>query len=142
MADVIFDRGRAVFPGALDWPNSTIKVLLAQTAYAINIAHNTVSQVTNELVGGGYARQTIANRTISQGSGLATLLADMTPFTGISLAGAGAVFRWAIVFRFVTNDADSDLLVAKDLTAADLTGFSGVNIKWNSGATNGAIFTV
>jgi hypothetical protein len=50
-----------------------------------------------------------------------------------------STFRYAVVYRFVTNDADSILVAYFDLGAQSITA-SDFTIKWNGGASSGTVY--
>ena len=67
--------------------------------------------------------------------------ADNVAWTGLT---STQTYRWAIVYRFGTNDADSDLIAAIDMNAAgiNLTGITDYTIKWDGAASNGRLFSL
>lgn len=127
--------------GAFDWdaPGQTYRVLLATTAYTPDQdAHQFVSSVTNELSGGGYVRKDITNRTISldAANNRSNWMADCPTWTTLT-----GTWRWAIVYKFVTNDADSILMRAIDLTAVTSSGGDFL-LRWDGQTSNGAVFRI
>jgi hypothetical protein len=145
MASVVYNNFKSAI-NANDWTAGTFKVLLAASSYVPNIdTHVFVADVTGELSGGTYARQTIANRTrsVDNANDRCDYLADNNAFAGLNTTGA-TTLRWAVVFKQVTNDADSILVAAVQLTVDVNVPASPATIdftcKWNNGATNGAVF--
>lgn len=139
MASVVYNNGKKVV-NQNDWTAGTWRVLLATAAYVPDIdAHKFVSDITNELVGASYGRQLVANRTISvvNASDRADYLADVTTFTALNAGTPG----WAIVYKFVTNDADSLLVCADQLPGTASNGGNYV-IQWDSQASNGRVFSI
>lgn len=138
MANLTYAKQKIRFTdGTDDWDAGTWRVLLTTSTYVPSAAHEFVSSVTNELAGGGYARQDLTTRTVAANGNNADLKADQTAYTGLT---NGQTAAWAIVYKFVTNDADSTLACAIDLTPGIImTG--DVTIKWDN-AANGAIMRV
>jgi hypothetical protein len=97
-----------------------------------------MSDMTNECTGTGYARKTLANRsaTFSPGNaGYVDLIADDCTWTG---ADFGTPDK-AVVY--VYNVSDSAALICGVLDMNNIVTNTGdYTIKWNSGATAGALF--
>jgi acyl-CoA synthetase (AMP-forming)/AMP-acid ligase II len=84
----------------LDWVNDDIRVLLVTSSYTFNADHDSLSDVTNELSGGGYARQSLTNKSVEpvDGSDLVNLKADDVTFSSL-ITGTSGVPAGAIVFK-------------------------------------------
>lgn len=127
MADVAYNRGLDEFAA---WTTSTYKFLLLKgSGYTVNKDHDFVSDVTpgsNETALSGYGRQTAGSktRTIDDSNDRITYDCADPAFGSIA---AGDTISGMVLFRFVTNDADSILVGYYDI--ADT-------------ATNGTAFTV
>lgn len=136
MANTTYNSFKAdIQDGTQDLDAGTHQVLLASTSYTPNPDHAFVSDITNELSGGNYSRKTLANKSVAKDNtnDRADWKADNVTWT--ALTGAP---RYAIVFKFVTNDADSRLCVCIDLTAQSLSA-TDFTIKWDGQSANGAI---
>jgi len=145
MASGVYNRGKVAANGANGWYNgsATYRVLLVTSAYTPNPDHNFVSDVSaNELSGGGYARKDITTRTVVQDNtnDRADYKGDNPAWTGLA---STQTFRYAIVYRFGTTDADSELITWIDIGASgrDLTGVSNYSILWDNQPANGRIFS-
>lgn len=137
MANVMYNAAK----GSLNsnpWATGTWRVLLATSSYAINIdSHVFVSAVTNELSGGNYVRKDLTNtRTVDNTNDRCDYLSDNVTWTAVTAAAGAPAF--AIVYKFVTNDADSLLICQLDAVAT----FNGgdFTIKWDGQASNGTVF--
>ena len=144
MASIIYNRFKKnIGDGTHDWDSGaqTYRVLFTTAAYTPNADHNFVSEVTNELSGGGYARQDLANRSVVQddANDRADYKADTVAFTGLT---NGQTARYAVVLRHVTNDADSPLVAAIDLGAGGVVMTGDLSFRWDSNPTNGRIFSI
>lgn len=131
----IYNRGKKQ-DGSFDWDDGgqTFRCLLTTSSYTPNVDHDFVSDVTNELSGGGYARQDV--------SGRAVVLDDTNDrvdhdATNVSFTIAGSP-KYAVIYRFVTVDGDSPLIAYYDLGSVTLTGV--LTIKWNGGASSGTVY--
>jgi hypothetical protein len=126
MADIAFNRG---LDELATWTSSTYRFLLLKGAgYTPDKNHDFVADLTpgtNEVAGAGYARVTAAGktRTIDDTNDRITYDCDDPAFGSIT---TGETVTGMVLYRFVTNDADSILVGYYDL--ADT-------------ATNGAAFT-
>lgn len=128
--------------GSIDWASvgQTFRVLLASSSYVPDIdAHVFVSSVTNELSGGGYSRKDIVNRSIviDTTTDRADYKGDNVTWTSLSV---GAV-AWVILFKLVTNDSDSLLIAAFDITGTNTNGLDFI-LRWDAQALNGTVFRV
>lgn len=144
MSNIAYARGKAVIIGANGWGAGTYKVLLATGAYTPDaLAHHFVSDVTNELSGGGYARATLANLSIVEDDvgGKADAKADNPVFAALS---STQTYRWAIVFRSTGVDATSELVTALDMGASgiNLTGVTSHTLQLDGQLVNGRVFSV
>lgn len=130
MADGIYNRGLDE-PGGGQWASGTWKFLLLKGAgYTFNKDHDFVSDLTpasNETALSGYARVTAGSktRTIDDTNDRITYDCADPAFGSIA---AGDTITAMVLFRFVTNDADSILTGYFDLpdTATNGTAFTPV----------------
>lgn len=133
MADGIYNRGLDEMAA---WTTSTYKALLLKSVgYSFDKDHDFVADLTpgsNEITASGYSRYTIVSptRTINDTTDRIIYSTSVSPAFGTIVAGqtVGAM----VLYRFVTNDADSILIGYYDLTdfATDGTPFGlivGVN---------------
>lgn len=125
--------------GSFDWDDGsqTFRLLLVTSSYTPNPDHDFVSDVVaNEATGTGYVRKDVTGRSVTIDDANDRVDHDANNVTWTTLT---SVFRYAILFRNVTNDADSPVLYWFDLGAQNLTA-SDFNLKWNNGATSGTVF--
>jgi hypothetical protein len=131
MASNLYNPGLGkLLDGTIDFENDTINVLLVDTSHTFDKTHDFVSDiVANEASGTGYARKTLANAAIAldAANDRVEFDADNPSYTALD---AGTIAA-AIVFKQVTNDADSPLIAQIDF--ADLvTNGSDVELQINS----------
>lgn len=110
----VYNRGKFIIAdSSLSWTADTIQALLVDSGYSYDPDDNFVSDVSaDEIVAGSYARQTLANKAVSEddANDEATMDADPVDYgalTGVTPAGI-------VLFKFVTNDADSPLIGFSD----------------------------
>jgi hypothetical protein len=131
MASNLYNPGlEKLLDGTIDFENDTINVLLVDTSHTFDKTHDFVDDiVANEASGTGYARKTLANAAIAldAANDRVEFDADNPSYTALD---AGTIAA-AIIFKQVTNDADSPLIAQIDF--ADLvTNGSDVELQINS----------
>lgn len=131
MADATYNRGKSLLlSGDLDFDADTIRVMLVDNTYVFNADHDFVSEVSgSELSGTGYTRPTLANVTVTldDTNDLAYMDADDLVWSSINAGTADAM----ILYKFVTNDADSALLGYIDSGGFPVTTNGGdLNVTW------------
>ncbi len=123
----------------IDFDSDAFQVLLTTSTHTPNqTTHEFADDITNELSGNGYSRQTVAV-TWAQDSTVAKLtVADPT----FAASGGTLVFRrWHLIMN-TGSDATSPLIAYGygDSTPADITVADGTNYLVDFSATNG-LFT-
>lgn len=131
MASNLYNPGlEKLLDGTIAFETDTINVLLVNTTHTFTKTHEFVSDiVANEASGTGYARKTLANAAIAldAANDRVEFDADNPSYTALD---AGTIAA-AIIFKQVTNDADSPLIAQIDF--ADLvTNGSDVELQINS----------
>ena len=109
----VYNRGKFIIAdGSLVWTSDTIRALLVDNTYTFNPDHNFVADITGELTDVSYARQTLGTKSVSQDDTLdqATLNAAPVDFGALDNETPAAI----ILFKLVTNDADSPLISLSD----------------------------
>jgi hypothetical protein len=99
---------------------ATIKMMLVQAGYVPNKDHRFVNQVTNEISVIGYARQTLANKTVTRddANDFAILDADDPLWTTLA---AGQTIAGAVLFLDLGSDATSLLMGLYEISPAQAT---------------------
>jgi hypothetical protein len=128
MASGWYNSGaRQVADRTIDPVADTIKVMLVTSSYTPDPDHVTVSQVTNELSGTGYAggfagagRKTLAGKAWSTDTTNNRVNWTFNQVTW-SAINAGAP-KYAIVIKEITNDAGSQLIGYLDLGTQSTNG--------------------
>lgn len=111
---------------------SDLRVMLATTSYVPDLDHDFVSSVVAaELSGGNYVRKALASKTwtLSDAADASIFTAANVVWSALLLA-AGTP-RYAVVFKQVTNDADSPLVSVAELPATPPTG-SDYTVQWDA----------
>ncbi len=145
--NILFSNAALLAQGdGLHWDDGTrvFKVALATAAYVPHASDVYASSIAHELSGTGYVRLALSSRSAVYDSLNARVdnLAASATWAAIN-AGTAA---WAIVYRHVTNDADSLLVCAIDLrTTAHPSGIatSGgpLQIDWGGSEPVGRVFS-
>jgi len=139
MANLVTNKLKfRVLSGSVNLGSATQKLMLLKsgTPNADDNVVNDITPGTNELSVGGYARQTLANKTVTEDdtNDFAYMDADDVVFTALA---TGQTITWAYLLEFVTNDTDSFLEAAYDVTDTPTNG-GNITIVWNTPA-NGAV---
>lgn len=131
----VYNRGKFIIGNSsLDWASDTIRTLLVDNTYVYDPDDNFVSDISGEVVDGSYARVTLGNKGVTEDdtNDLASLDADPADYgalTGVTPAGI-------VVFKVVTNDADSPLIsFHSDGFGATANG-AGYVVNWEGASDN------
>jgi hypothetical protein len=125
--------------GAVNLDTADLRLLLLKSSTP-DPDINTVSDLTpgtNELSVAGYARQALANTTVTEDdvNDFAYLDADDVVFTSLA---SGQTITWAELFEFIVNDAGSFVYGNYDVTDTPTNG-GNITIVWNTPANGGVI---
>lgn len=121
--------------GGIDLDNDTFKITLHTSSYTPAAAHDTYSDLTNELsTANGYTNTgaTLAGVTWTRSNGVAKFDSDDQVWTA---SGGSITARYAVV-----RDTTADLLIGYmllDSTPADITATNGNTFTVGPHATNG-----
>lgn len=130
--------------GSIDLDTHAFAVLLTTSAYTPNFAtHTRVSDVTNELSGSGYARQTLSGVTWTD-TGSGVIRFDFTDPVWTA-SGGSLVFRRYVLFdNTPATDATRNLVCTGlvDTTPADVTITSGNTFTLQLPANGLFLFTM
>lgn len=122
MADVVFTNGLDELRG---WESDTFKALLASVYDPDPDSHFVADMVSYEIADGGYSRQTLTtmDRVVNTTGDRIEYYCDDVDF------GAAATASHLVVYREVTNDADSILVAAFELTLQQVATLPNVAIS-------------
>lgn len=131
MASILYNKlYQLALTGGIDLEDDTINVLLVDDTYTADKAHDFVSDVVaDELSGTGYTRKTLAGKSVTLDNGNNRVTFDATDpvWTGLDAGVIGG----AVIFKQVTNDADSPLICYLDPTNLTTNG-SDVTLQFNA----------
>ena len=143
MPGVIYTCTKVMFAGDADWssPSQKFGVLLATSEYEAKKSHRHVSDVDGELTGKGYERKVLKDRSIeaNEADGRADCHASSVTFGKLATK---EVYKWIVVYREGANDARSDLICAIDMGEVPLGGITEHEIRWDSQAKQGRVFSL
>jgi hypothetical protein len=132
----VYNRGKFIIANSsLDWASDTIRTLLVDSSYTFDPDSNFVADVSSDEVSdGSYARVTLSNKGVTEDdtNDLASLDADPADYgvlTGVTPSGI-------VVFKFVTNDADSPLISFSDAGFGATANGAGYVVNWEGGSDN------
>lgn len=131
MATTFYNRGKAdILRGLVDHVNADLRVLLVTSAYSPNPDSDFVASVTNEVVASGYVRKVLAGKTVTEidASDVAMFDANDVTWTALATCSPARV----VVFKQVTNDADSVLLACIDLTSPPVANGGDYTVQFNA----------
>lgn len=133
MASLVYNRGKKRLVEGYDWSGTSIGILLTTSSYTANSDHNFVSDVTNELSGGGYARvTTMASRSGSKDDANDRVDLVGAKVTFVSLGAAAGTPARAVVYDNTNGtDATRDLICVIDLTTPPTPDGNNYEIRWN-----------
>lgn len=117
---------------AVNSSSDTFIIGLVTSSYTFSAAHSTISDITNEVSGNGYARQTLASISSSQTSGTYTF--DFADPVFTASTGSIVARRWFIFDDTVAGDP----LVCSGLISnadADVTTTDGNTLTFNVNAS-------
>lgn len=120
--------------GTIDMDDASagyFSVLLTTSAYTPSAAHTVIGDITNELAGNGYARQSLTSTSWSESGGTVTFDAADVVFTA---SGGDLTARYYVIFA---DGSSNDSLVGYGLldnTPADVTTSDGntLTLAWNA----------
>lgn len=131
----VYNRGKFnLGTGVVDWLTTDIGVLLVTSTYTYDADHNFVSDITNELSGGGYARQTgIGGKTVTENDASDRVEYDATDVTFPTLGAAAGNPDSAIIYDNTTGlDTTRPLLARIPLTAPPVPNGGDYVIRWDA----------
>lgn len=131
MPSLLYDNAKKeLCQGLISWDgNANIKVLLVNASYTASPSHSFLNEVTaNELSGAGYARQTLASKTVTVDATNHRVICSAADLNYVGL-NAGTLAA-AIIFLDTGTAATSPLIAHMD--APDLTSNgSDVALRWS-----------
>lgn len=125
----------------LEWTSDTIKVALTTSTYTPNQDTDNYANLAgftaNELASGGYARQTLAGKTLTYDTATNTVRFKCTDPVWSSFTGT---WRYAVIFKDTGSAATSPLLGLVDFTSNQ--SITAGTFTLNFDTTDGALRTV
>ncbi len=131
--NVFNDVGKAL----VDLDGDAFQVLLTTSTYTPNAAtHTVVSDITNEVSGNGYARQTLASVTYTEVGPNGTMKFDSNDPVWTASGGSIVARYWVLFSNANGSDATRELVAYGliDNTPADVTTTDGNTLTINVNA--------
>ena len=141
MANGVYNRGKQLLATAgVNLDTADLRVLLVKSTYTFDNNHNFVSDViagSLEISVSGYARQTLANTTVTEDdtNDFAYLDADDVVFTALV---AGETIGGAVLYLYNAADASAAVIAFYDLVDTATNG-GNVTIQWATPANGGVL---
>lgn len=113
MASGLYNRGKfELGTGGTVWTTSDIRVLLVGTSFTFDPDHNVVGDISGEISTDNYARQAIGSPAVTENDTNDRVEYDLDDvlFESLGPGSGGPTVRGIVIYRHVTNDADSPLL--------------------------------
>lgn len=135
MASIVTNLARKLLAqGNIDWDTggTTYKCALTTSTFAPAQSMTYMTSVTNELTDVSYARVAVTTRAVDS---LGNCTADNAVFP--ALGGAQTV-AYAVVYKFVTGDADSPIVAICAVTPGAVNG-TDFTIDWDGA---GVVFSL
>jgi hypothetical protein len=138
MANLVYNRGKQLLATAgVNLASADLRLLLTQAAYTANADHNFVSDVTSEVSVSGYARQALANKTVTEDdtNDFAYLDADDVAFAGLA---SGQTVGGAVLYLYNAADSAAPVIAFYDLTDTATNGGT-ITVQWATPANGGVL---
>lgn len=113
MASGIYDSGfEDMLDGNLDWVVDDIRLMLLKTSYTFAVTHAVVGNISaDEVAGTGYSRKVLGTKTINFNAGAREFRYDAADVVWTQIQNdLSESTKAAVIFRQITNDADSVLI--------------------------------
>lgn len=125
MANGVYNKaGYLLWTGAINLGTSDLRMLLVKSTYTFDKDHNFVADVISgslEISVSGYSRQALTSEAATEDDTNDRAYFDADDPTFAALA-SGQTIGGAVVYKLVTNDADSPVLFFLDLTDTPTNG--------------------
>jgi hypothetical protein len=134
MAGALYNKGKTVLVnGTTIWGTADLRALLVTSSYTFNADHNFVSDITNELSGGNYARVALTGETVTEDDTNDRAVCDASDTTFSALAAAAGTPARAIIFDQAGGaDSARALICCVDLTSPATPNGGDYTIQWAS----------
>jgi hypothetical protein len=136
MASGNYNKIAELIKGTYDFDagGTTVKVMLLRNTYTFDKTHNFVADVSShEINATSYARQTLANKTITEDDTNNRVVLDADDVNFGSIGGAtNDTIRYAIVYQDTGSDATARLITCIDFGANTPTNGGPINLQFNS----------
>jgi hypothetical protein len=134
MASFVYNRGALLIQNqTLNFTSADVRVLLTQSGYTADKDHAFVSSVTNEISGTGYSRRALSGRAITEDTANDRILFEASNETWTAIGDGSQTVARAVVYRHVTNDADSPLICVLDLTTPRVLNGGDFTLQFSGG---------
>lgn len=116
----------SIVKGEIDYLNDDVVALLTTDAPDID-ADTYISDLSGEITGGGYSRQTLASKTVTTDDTNDRTIADAADVQWTGLTNS---FRYIVVAQSTGNDATSRLITTIDTGSTQTIDNGTYDITW------------
>jgi hypothetical protein len=135
----VYNRGKFIIgDSSLSWTADTVRTLLVDATYVYDADDNFVSDISGELNDASYARVTLGNKSVTEDdtNDLASLDADPADYGALTNETPAGI----VVFKFVTNDADSPLISFSNAGFGAVANGAGYVVRWEGASFDQVVF--
>lgn len=129
MAYLFNEALTSIVKGEIDYLTDTVVVILTTGAPDID-ADQYISDLTGEITGGGYSRQTLAGKTVTTDDTNDRTIADATDAQWTGLTNT---FRYIVVAQSTGVDTTSRLISAIDTGSSQSIDNGTYDVTWTAG---------
>ena len=134
MASNIYNNGLLkILDRTVDYVSDNVAVLLVDNAYTFSETHEYVSNVSGEVVndiGSGYARQSLASKTITLNTSANAVVFDCADISYTAIDTTNTI-AGAVIYKDSGTDSTSDLVAFIDF-ADIITNGSDIDLQINA----------
>jgi hypothetical protein len=131
MATTVYNRALLLLAsGALNWESADIRVLLVTSSYTPDPDSDFVDSVTGEVSATNYVRKALASKTATLDDASDRVVLDAADVVWTAL-GTSTPTR-AVLFKQITNDADSPLIACVDISPTLAANGTDYTLVWSA----------
>lgn len=99
---LFYNNAPYLFGNGINLIADDLKMLLCSSAYTPDLNHQNILDITNEISGGGYVRQSLSNKSFVVNNGIATFSCDPVVFSAVG--GSWTAQYWVLIDSSLPNE--------------------------------------
>jgi hypothetical protein len=137
MTTHVFNKAKQLLPiGGIDIDNDDIKVLLVMTNTTVdsdNAGINFINDIItlDEMDGANYVRKSLTGEVVNLDDPNSRAEFDAADVTWTALGNGSRAVQGLLIFKFVTNDADSVPMAYIEFSPTQNPGGADFTVQWN-----------